>query len=95
VSRGLAKNYAEADRWYRKAAEQGVASVQYELGFMYAAGWGVSENYVTAYKWVILALSQTHPNSPEYSSIVESRNDLAHLMSKEQIAEAQNQAKEE
>jgi TPR repeat protein len=33
-----AGNYAEAVKWYRKAAEQGDADAQNNLGWMYARG---------------------------------------------------------
>jgi uncharacterized protein len=39
--RGVQKDYAEALKWYRLAADQGLASAQHNLGFMYANGWGV------------------------------------------------------
>ena len=48
----------EAARWYRKAAEQGVASAQGQLGFMYARGEGVGKDYVKAYAWASLAAAQ-------------------------------------
>jgi TPR repeat protein len=32
---GLAQDYAEALKWYRKAADQGNADAQYGLGGMY------------------------------------------------------------
>ena len=40
--RGVPENDTEAVKWYRKAAEQGDASAQYNLGVMYANGWGRS-----------------------------------------------------
>ena len=40
--RGVPKDYTEARKWYRKAADQGHAEAQYKLGLMYAAaGQGV------------------------------------------------------
>ena len=36
--RGVPQDYAEAVRWYRKAAEQGNATAQFSLGFMYDEG---------------------------------------------------------
>ena len=37
---GVAQNYAEAARWYRKAADQGNASAQLNLGVSYYDGQG-------------------------------------------------------
>ena len=45
------KDPVEAVKWYRKAAEQGDAVAQYELGDCYATGDGVSKNTVEAVKW--------------------------------------------
>jgi len=44
------KNYEEAVRWYRKAAEQGDADVQNNLGGLYFYGYGVEQNYKEAIK---------------------------------------------
>ena len=38
---GVIKDDKEAVKWYRKAAEQGDASSQYLLGWMYSNGRGV------------------------------------------------------
>lgn len=43
-----AKWYAQAMKWYRKAAEEGNAYAQYKLGEMYNFGRGVPENYAEA-----------------------------------------------
>ena len=45
------KNYEEAVKWYRKAAEQGDADAQKNLGDCYADGDGVEKNYKEAVKW--------------------------------------------
>ncbi|MEN8216794.1 MAG: hypothetical protein ABFS56_10555, partial [Pseudomonadota bacterium] len=42
--RTVAQNYQEAVRWYRKAAEQGDAKGQSNLGLMYHYGLGVAQN---------------------------------------------------
>ncbi len=56
--RGVSKDETEADKWYRKAAEQyrrtaeqGDAVDQYNLGWMYANGKGVAEDATEAVKW--------------------------------------------
>ena len=54
-SRGAIQNYAEALKWYRKSAEQGVALAQLGLGIMYAGGKGVTKDYVAAHMWFSLA----------------------------------------
>jgi hypothetical protein len=49
------QNYAEAVRWYRKAAKQNDARAQFNLGNMYREGRGVPQNDVEAAKWFRLA----------------------------------------
>ena len=45
---GVPQDYAEALRWYRKAADQGDADAQYSLGNMYRKGQGVPQDYAEA-----------------------------------------------
>jgi hypothetical protein len=49
--RGVAKNDAEAARWYRKAAEKGSSTAMSKLGDMYAQGRGVAKNDAEAARW--------------------------------------------
>jgi TPR repeat protein len=55
---GVKQDYAEAVKWYRKAAEQGEASAQFYLGLMYAKGQGVKQDYAEAVKWYRKAAEQ-------------------------------------
>ena len=52
---GVPQDYKEAVRWYRKAANQGLALAQYNLGVMYLLGQGVPQNFVVAYALFNLA----------------------------------------
>lgn len=52
------KNYPQAVKWYKKAAEQGNASAQHSLGHMLKDGLGVKKNYSLALKWYKLAAAQ-------------------------------------
>jgi TPR repeat protein len=49
--RGVPQDYAEAVRWYRKAADQGYAKAQYNLGNMYWYGRGVPQDSAQAERW--------------------------------------------
>jgi len=40
IGQGVAQDYAEAARWYRKAADQGGVAAQFNLGVMYYEGQG-------------------------------------------------------
>jgi S1-C subfamily serine protease len=55
---GIAKDDALAVKWYRKAAEQGNAQAQCNLGTMYADGKGVVEDDALAVKWYRKAAEQ-------------------------------------
>ena len=55
---GVAKDSAEAVKWYRKAAEQGRATAQNNLGLMYEKGEGVAKDHREAVKWYRLAAQQ-------------------------------------
>ena len=54
----MPQDYAEAMKWYRKAAEQDIAEAQYNLGVMYDEGRGVSQNHAEAVKWYQKAAEQ-------------------------------------
>jgi TPR repeat protein len=56
--RGVAQDDAEAVRWYRLAAAQGVAVAQCNLGFMFEKGRGVAQDDAEAVRWYRLAAAQ-------------------------------------
>src|SRR5665213_933637 len=55
---GVAKDYAEAVMWFRKAAEQNYAPAQNNLGYCYANGRGVERDYAKAVEWFRKAAEQ-------------------------------------
>jgi uncharacterized protein len=57
-SLGVAKNEAEAVKWYRRAAEQNDAGAQCALGVCYANGQGVAKDEAEAVKWFGKAAEQ-------------------------------------
>ena len=57
------QDYEEAVKWYRKAAEQGYASAQYNLGVCYYNGKGVEQDYEEVVKWYRKAAEQGHPRA--------------------------------
>lgn len=52
------KNYAEAAKWYRMAAEQGCAKAQYRMSNLSGLGWGVPRNEIESMKWLRKAAEQ-------------------------------------
>src|SRR6266576_1208983 len=85
---GVAKDEAEAVKWFRKAAEQNVADAQYNLGVCYDNGEGVTKDEVEAYKWWLLAAGQGNDDAKYNMTIVENK------MSREQIAEGHRLARD-
>jgi TPR repeat protein len=58
---GVGKDYKKALEWFRKAADQGYAVAQCNLGFMYANGFGVEKNDEKALEWCRKAAEQEDP----------------------------------
>ena len=56
--------------WYRKAAEQGYAKAQYDLGGFYLFGHGLPVDYAQGIMWLRKAAEQGHPSA---------QTDLAHF----------------
>jgi TPR repeat protein len=50
--KGVLKDYKEAVKWYQKAANQGFARAQNNLGLMYANGKGVLKSMAQAKYWI-------------------------------------------
>jgi TPR repeat protein len=59
----LEKNYSEAMRWYRLAADQGVIGALDEIGKLYKLGRGVPEDDAEAMRWYRLAAAQGVPDA--------------------------------
>ena len=70
------------------AAKSGGDEALFELGLMYCNGREVDADLITAHKWFNLAALKGNEAAKEY------RMELAREMTKEQIAEAQRQARE-
>ena len=86
--RGVPQDHAEAAKWYRLAADQGVAVAQYNLGVRYAVGTGVPQDDVMAYMWWNLAAAQGNAVAKGNKERVEKK------MTRQQIAEGQRLSRE-
>jgi TPR repeat protein len=64
VSKGKAAidrhDYGQALRWYRQAADEGDATAQTTLGYLYEKGLGVPQSYGDALAWYRKAAAQGH-----------------------------------
>ncbi len=85
---GVPRDYAQAVKWYRRAARQGFPAAQYHLGFLYTKGLGVPQDYRRAHMWFSLGAEGGLTYSDRNRAIV------ARRMTKEQIAEAKEMARQ-
>ncbi len=85
---GVKQDYVEAVRWHRLAAEQGDADAQNNLGYRYSFGEGVPQDYVLAHMWFNIAAASGYENA------LKARDLHASLMTSNQIAEAQQHARD-
>ena len=86
---GVAKDHAEAAKWYRKAAEQNYVDAQFNLGMCYEEADAGTEDWAEVYKWLSLAARQGHEGAKKFMTVLESK-----LMTPEQIAQGQKRARE-
>ncbi len=82
------QDYAKALRWYRLAADQGLAQAQYNLSFMHGLGKGVPQDYVRGYMWLTLAASSGY--EPARTTL----DEVKVKMTRNQIVEAERMARE-
>ena len=87
LGQGISKDYKEAVKWYRLAAEQGNPHARYKLGTMYYNGQGVPQDNVSAYMWWNICASSGE------RLCVENRDFIEKKMSPSQIEEAQEMAR--
>ena len=75
--RGVPQDAVGAVAWYRRAAEQGDARAQYNLGGMYAQGRGVPQDQdaAEAHMWLTIAASRS--TGAEREQIVAARAAVA------------------
>ncbi len=86
--KGVTQDYKQAFHWYKKAAELGEEKAQYNLGVMYSKGQGVTQDYVMTHKWFNIAGANGDAEAAKSRNIVEK------LMTPQQIAKAQDLARE-
>ncbi len=85
---GVVSNFGEAAKWYHRAADRGDPDAQLNLGLLYVNGVGVKKGYVSAYKWFALAYL-TYPPGDYRDNAFRNRENVATLMSTEQIEKAE------
>ncbi len=83
---GVPQSDDEAFKWYSIAAEGGFTTAQISLGKMYAIGFGAPQDNVQAHKWYNIAAMLD-----DYNAEFE-RDEMARMMSPEDVAEAEELA---
>jgi TPR repeat protein len=85
------KDSQEAVRAWQRAAEQGDAEGQYNLGLMYDKGQGVPQDSIRAYMWYHLAAEAL--SGDDAMVAIKLRDRLASRMTAAQIGKAQEMAR--
>src|SRR5262245_60081556 len=83
TGRGTPRQKEESVKWFRAAADQGLAEAQFNLAQRYQHGQGVATNLVEAYKWFTLAGQQGIPDARQANA------QLKPLLTAEQIVQAE------
>lgn len=89
---GVVQDKQEAFNWYLKAAKMGNEFAQYEVGEFYAKAGDTAENHIEACKW--LSLAAEHDKTQSWSAAKYDMDNVAKLMTAEELAEASRRAKE-
>ena len=82
---GMPMDIPQAVIWFRRAADQGDGLAMVGLGVIYGKGDGMPKDLVAAYQWYYLATAHG------WESAGERRDEIAKLMTPEQLSEAQSQ----
>ena len=82
------RDVAESLKWYRKAAEQGFAEAQYNLGASYYHGDGVPKDDVEAYAWLSVAAAGGDLDAAK------AIDQMSKLLTSRQLADCQKRAAE-
>ena len=82
------KDYAEAVKWFRLAAEQGYANAQFFLGYLHEEGQGVLQDNVKAHMWYNIVSANGDADAGGV------RDEIAKKMTRADISKAQAMARE-
>ena len=89
AGRGVPRNYMEAVKWARLAAEQGHSEAQFSLAISHAFGFGgLSIDVVESYKWAAIAASNGMADAVKFQEYI------AEEMTNQEIETARHRAGE-
>lgn len=83
---GAPRDYKEAVKWFRLAAEKGHRDAQDALGTMYEKGQGVKQDYVLACMWFKLAANRGLADAAAAQSQLEKQMTAAQIAEAEALA---------
>jgi len=86
------KETALAAGWILKAAEQGYLAAQFQLAELYLTGNAVKPDSAEAYKWFLIASTNTAATAPQKAVVLKQAQVAAARLSPEQRTEAQKAA---
>src|SRR6266446_4285730 len=89
--RGVSLDHAQAVQWWRRAAEQGDASAQFNLGLSYRDGRGLPQDYSEALMW--LTVASTRMPDADRQGAAAARDALARDLPPAQVAAADKRAR--
>ena len=87
----MEKNPTEAVKWYRKAAEQGFAPAQFNLGVCYYNGQGMIQNNIKAYAWIAVASANGYANATKALQLL--KEEMSPLQIERALSLAENYSK--
>ena len=87
--RGVGQDYGQAAAWFRKAADEGFGDSQLSLGRLFAAGRGVPQDPVEAYKRLTLVEDGFPRDANRTAAACRAREVVAANMTPAQIGRAQ------
>jgi len=90
---GVERDFAEAARWFTRAARAGDANGQRNLGMMHLRGLGVAQDYQRAYGWLYLAHEGGNPSARRFLHLMsEHITPNAGMQARQRIAAEMRQA---
>jgi TPR repeat protein len=91
TGRSAPEDFAEAARWFKKAAQQGNPRAQNGLAILYSKGLGVRRDFTEAYIWWHLA-AERFEHGLRREQAIELRDMVAAFMTPEQLVTAKRLA---
>lgn len=83
---GVERDYENAGRWFRRAAENHISQAQYKLGQFYMQGRGVPRDYEYAYAWFRTSAALRHKKADAAASKAKEKLSDQEFLEAEQLS---------